>query len=158
VLKHLGEKETDVVVIDIPLEEEKLLNIALNQIKGEWDREKLSELLSKVHPAEAHLSGFSPQEIMLLVSQANERTDDLLSDYDNDRIENDNDDWENDRGNFEDDEDEEEDGEKWLADGLSYVVSISFDSADRANDWLEEHNINGSIKPGARTTVIRMDP
>ena len=157
VLKHLGEKETDAVVIDIPLEEEKLLNIALNQIKGEWDREKLSELLSKVHPAEAHLSGFSPQEIMLLVSQANERTDDLLSDYDNDRIENDNDDWENDRGNFEDDEDEEEDGEKWLSDGLSYVVSISFDSADRANDWLEEHDINGSIKPGSRTTVIRMD-
>lgn len=39
---------------------------------------------------------------------------------------------------------------------MSYVVTISFASAERADEWMEEHGIEGGIKEGARTTVIRM--
>ena len=44
VLKALGVTETEVSVVDLSMEEEKLLNVALNKIKGDWDYDKLPEL------------------------------------------------------------------------------------------------------------------
>lgn len=79
VLRHLGETETQVVAVDLPLEEEKLLNIALNKIKGEWDFDKLSGLLAEFDLVEAKMSGFSPQEIMLLVAEANTSQEDMFA-------------------------------------------------------------------------------
>ncbi len=48
VLKELGIGETYVVEVDLSLEEEKALNIALNKISGEWDFESLEELLKSL--------------------------------------------------------------------------------------------------------------
>jgi hypothetical protein len=45
VLKDLGYQEVECVVVDLSKDEEKALNIALNKISGEWDEEKLADLL-----------------------------------------------------------------------------------------------------------------
>jgi DNA modification methylase len=45
VLADLGHNEVDCVVVDIPEMKEKLLNVALNKISGEWDIPKLSDLM-----------------------------------------------------------------------------------------------------------------
>ncbi len=45
VLKDLGYQEVDVIELDIDKEQEKALNIALNKITGQWDEDKLNDLL-----------------------------------------------------------------------------------------------------------------
>lgn len=42
VMKNLGYTEVDCVIVDLDDMGEKALNIALNKIQGEWDRDKLS--------------------------------------------------------------------------------------------------------------------
>src|SRR5690348_13603315 len=44
VLKDLGYKEIDCVVVELDKTKEKALNIALNKISGEWDIPLLKEL------------------------------------------------------------------------------------------------------------------
>lgn len=44
VLKQSGETRVEVVIIQMDEDKEKLLNVALNKIEGEWDEEKLKEL------------------------------------------------------------------------------------------------------------------
>ena len=48
VLLAQGAKEVEVSVVDLPLEKEKALNIALNKISGDWDRTKLAELIDEL--------------------------------------------------------------------------------------------------------------
>lgn len=40
VLVDLGQREIDCVVVDLDLQQEKALNIALNKIQGDWDEGK----------------------------------------------------------------------------------------------------------------------
>jgi len=48
VLLERGETEIDVSVVDMPLEKEMALNIALNRIEGAWDDTKLASLLGEL--------------------------------------------------------------------------------------------------------------
>src|SRR4051812_19712796 len=48
VLTGQGAKAVDVVTVDLPIEREKLLNLALNKIQGGWDQRKLAELLDEL--------------------------------------------------------------------------------------------------------------
>jgi DNA modification methylase len=43
-----GAKEAQVSVVDLSLEKEKAINIALNKISGDWDRTKLAELIDEL--------------------------------------------------------------------------------------------------------------
>jgi len=66
VLKHLGHTHVDVVVVDLDLNQEKTLNLALNRIVGEWDEGKLAELLQGLlaDPSlDIGLTGFESAEI-----------------------------------------------------------------------------------------------
>jgi DNA modification methylase len=45
VLLAQGARQVEVSVVDLPLEKEKALNLALNQIRGQWDDRKLAQLL-----------------------------------------------------------------------------------------------------------------
>lgn len=65
VLLDLGYDTADVVVVDKTKEEEKALNIALNKITGEWDEEKLYELLIELDLSDIdmQLSGFTHNEL-----------------------------------------------------------------------------------------------
>jgi DNA modification methylase len=65
-LRVLGHKTIHVVMVDLSLEKEKVLNIQLNKISGEWDFEKLSQLLdelSKMPEIEVAETGFELPEI-----------------------------------------------------------------------------------------------
>lgn len=71
VLKARGDVEIDVVVVDLPIAQEKALNIALNKIDGDWDRDKLADLLADlaVEPSvDVTISGFDGVEIEHLIA------------------------------------------------------------------------------------------
>ncbi len=64
VLKELEYKEVECVLVDLSKDEEKALNIALNKISGEWDEEKLSDLLKDINAVGiAELTGFGLDEL-----------------------------------------------------------------------------------------------
>lgn len=63
VLSDLGDTEVDVVVVDLDKTREKLLNVALNKIRGRWDELKLKDLLRSMSPEDLKVSGFSDKEI-----------------------------------------------------------------------------------------------
>jgi DNA modification methylase len=65
-LKEQGCEEVEVSVVDLPLEKEKALNLALNKITGAWDQEKLAVLLDelcKVPEFDFTPTGFDMPEI-----------------------------------------------------------------------------------------------
>ena len=70
VMKHLGITEVDCVVVDIDDNKEKALNVALNKISGEWDDEKLADLLKELQLSgyDTSLTGFEIREIDELFS------------------------------------------------------------------------------------------
>jgi hypothetical protein len=70
-MKHLGYTETEVVLIDISLDEEKALNIALNKIEGEWDAPLLTLLLEEIGNSSVgvEVTGFDPKEIEKLFAE-----------------------------------------------------------------------------------------
>lgn len=69
VAKDLGISSIEVSVIDISLEKEKQLNIALNKISGQWDENKLAMLLKTFEDYEVELSGFDPTEATDLIDR-----------------------------------------------------------------------------------------
>ncbi|MDP4120869.1 MAG: DNA modification methylase [Bacillota bacterium] len=79
VLRDLGYKEIDVVVIDAPKEKEKLLNIALNKISGEWDFEKLYNVLSELSSeTDITLTGFDLSEFDEMIKEFENDEDSFL--------------------------------------------------------------------------------
>ena len=48
VLLAQGHRDVQVSVVDLPLAREKALNLALNKVGGDWDRNKLSDLLAEL--------------------------------------------------------------------------------------------------------------
>lgn len=65
VLKDLGYEEIDCIVVNFDKNKEKLLNIALNKISGEWDYQKLEALLQelKLDDFDTNLTGFDFDEV-----------------------------------------------------------------------------------------------
>lgn len=68
VLEAQGVEEVDVSVVDMDDISEKELNVALNKVEGEWDDQKLSELLEELGD-EANETGFTDAEIETLRGQ-----------------------------------------------------------------------------------------
>lgn len=70
VLRELGIMETEVSVVNLPLEKEKILNLALNKIIGDWDKLRLKELIIELetYPVNISLTGFDPVEIETLLN------------------------------------------------------------------------------------------
>lgn len=65
VLVELGQTEIDCVVVDMDLENEKALNIALNKVSGDWDKDKLILLISDLQGSDfdVSLTGFDAFEL-----------------------------------------------------------------------------------------------
>lgn len=65
VLLDMGINEVECVVVEMDEEKEKALNIALNKISGEWDKDKLALLISDLQGTDfdVSLTGFEPAEI-----------------------------------------------------------------------------------------------
>jgi DNA modification methylase len=81
ILVELGKTEIDCVVVDIDAENEKALNIALNKVSGDWDKDKLMLLIADLQGVDfdVSLTGFDPAEL-----------DDLFKDSLKDNIKEDN--------------------------------------------------------------------
>jgi DNA modification methylase len=65
VLKDSGVEEVECVVVNLDEEHEKALNIALNKISGEWDKDKLALLITDLQGTEFDVSitGFDQAEL-----------------------------------------------------------------------------------------------
>ena len=65
VLLDMGISEVECVVIEMNEEKEKALNIALNKISGDWDKDKLMLLIADLQGADfdVSLTGFEPAEL-----------------------------------------------------------------------------------------------
>lgn len=65
VLIDMGLTEVDCVVVEMSEDKEKALNIALNKISGEWDKDKLALLIADLQGADfdVSLTGFDPAEL-----------------------------------------------------------------------------------------------
>jgi len=65
VLKTLGYTEVDCVVVEVDKTKEKALNIALNKVTGEWNKELLADLIKDLQSLDYDVSftGFDPPEI-----------------------------------------------------------------------------------------------
>lgn len=81
VLKDMGIDEVDVVVVDMDEEKEKALNVALNKISGDWDKDKLMLLITDLQGEDFDISltGFDPEDL-----------DDLFKDEMKDGVKDDN--------------------------------------------------------------------
>ena len=71
VAKLLKMKEIAVVWIDVSLRKEKILNIGMNKISGEWDMPMLKDLLEEVNTGEEDMdmTGFDDVEIEMLMTE-----------------------------------------------------------------------------------------
>lgn len=69
IIQERGDKEVAVSVVHLDEGKEKALNIALNKISGDWDYQKLDELLSSMADEDVALTGFDDAEIQKIVKQ-----------------------------------------------------------------------------------------
>lgn len=65
VLLDMGITEVECVVVEMDAEKEKALNVALNKISGDWDKDKLTLLIADLQGVnfDVSLTGFDPGEI-----------------------------------------------------------------------------------------------
>lgn len=72
VLKTLGYTEADVIVLDVSKADEKALNIALNKIGGEWDMQKLRDVLGDltISTLDINATGYSDDELAIVLGDA----------------------------------------------------------------------------------------
>ena len=132
VLQSMGETVIPCSDVDMDDKDEKLLNIALNKIKGRWDYDKLADILRDYETELATITGFAEDEIAIILAN-NEDFDESDIDYS---------DWE---------EDEEE-----LLIGGSFVITLVFKNAELAEEWAEREGYKKQIRENSSTTVIRM--
>jgi DNA modification methylase len=81
--QELGLKEIPVVYLDITENDAKLLNVALNKISGDWDEDKLTELLAELKffdDVDELLTGFDEDELDQLIADLEEPKEGLTDD------------------------------------------------------------------------------
>lgn len=78
VLIDMGMTEVDCVVVEMSEEKEKALNVALNKISGDWDKDKLALLIADLQGADfdVSLTGFEPAELDDLLNIGADAKDD----------------------------------------------------------------------------------
>ena len=73
ILAAQGVAEVDVSVVNLSLDEEKTLNITLNKVQGDWDNDKLAELLEELEQLDIDLllTGFDQSELDKILDNVN---------------------------------------------------------------------------------------
>jgi DNA modification methylase len=74
--RRLGMSEVPAVLVDLSLDDARLLNLALNKISGDWDQELLARLLADLNAApdlDLTLSGFDDGEVAKLLKTLERR-------------------------------------------------------------------------------------
>lgn len=75
VLEALGYTEIDCIVVEVDKTKEKALNIALNKITGEWNKELLADLIKDLQDSDFDIAftGFEPPEIEQLFNSVHDK-------------------------------------------------------------------------------------
>lgn len=133
VLIDMGYESVPCSIVEMDEADEKVLNVALNKIKGQWDYDKLEEILKDFEYEVAMSSGFSAEELAVLLAN-----DDDIEDDDVDFT-----DW-------------DEPIEEQVVGG-SYVVTLVFANAKLAQKWAENEGYQDKIRESSSTTVIRIE-
>ena len=146
VLLDLGHTEAEAAVVDLDEKQEKLLNVALNRIEGQWDYEKLQDLFEEFSAEDIFATGYSDGELKTLFGGEDEDPTDLYQDDPEP---------EEDDGGDDTEEDEEDEDPDFL--GASWVVTLTFRSSRDAQRWIDRMGYDATAKAGKKTTVIRME-
>ena len=128
VCQALGIKTVQAVVVDLPLEREKLLNINLNKTGSDWEYLKLEELFKEFDPEELSITGFDDDEIKKIADLIGDVPDNVL----------DNPSKEQTQEAVEEDATPENEGK--------FSVYVSFGSKEEAEDWLEQEGFSEKFK------------
>lgn len=145
VLKASGEAEVEVVLVEMDEDKEKLLNIALNKIDGEWDYKKLEAMFEEIEAEDIKFTGFSQEELDNLF-------DGGLPDWDDtgegaEEQEKDNDDG--------DDPDVEKPEKPAVL--KEFNIYLSFPTKEAAEKWLKDQGIDLEYQGTGRNITIRME-
>lgn len=75
VATDLGYTEVPCAIVDLDLDHEKALNVALNKITGEWNKELLADLIEELDASEFDVgfTGFDPPEIEQLMNSVHDK-------------------------------------------------------------------------------------
>lgn len=141
VLKQSGETRVEVVIIQMDEDKEKLLNVALNKIEGEWNEEKLKELFDEVDDEDIKFTGFTEEDIEALY-------DGEEPDYDED---------EEPEEQEEKDSSPKEEKEEKDPDLREFSVFLSFSTKEAAEAWLEERGVETEYQGTSRNITIKME-
>ena len=89
VLKADGAKEVQVSVVNLSLTDEKALNLALNKIQGDWDQDKLAQLLDDLtqeQDFDLGLTGFDLADPEPPIQTADDDHDAVEDEFDADEL------------------------------------------------------------------------
>lgn len=142
VLKAMGITETTAVVVNLDEDKERLLNITLNKLEGQWDFEKLQALFDEIPEEDIPVTGFSKEELDELFRDA-ETDEDLFGDAYEEGAAGDSASHESDSSG------EKEAGE--------FTVFLSFPSKDQAENWMKNEGIERDFPHTGRNLVIHME-
>lgn len=143
VLKASGATEVEVVLVEMDEDKEKLLNIALNKIDGEWDYKKLEAMFEEIEAEDIKFTGFSQEELDNLFDEGLPDWDDTGEDTEG-------------HDNDEEDEPETETPEKPAA-LKEFNIFLSFPTKEAAEKWLKDRGIDLEYQGTARNITIRME-
>lgn len=132
VLLANGETEAEVILVDLDDTKEKALNLALNKIDGEWDFDKLDNMLEGLDKADIIFTGFTEEEIFGAYQA--EDFDDLPDEPTESKP-------------------PKEKAESEPSDG--FIIYLSFPDQASADEWLAEEG-TGKATNGSRNVTIKM--
>lgn len=143
VLKASGAQEVEVVLVEMDGEQEKLLNIAMNKIDGEWDYKKLEALFDEIEADDIKFTGFTPEELDNLFDAGTPDWGDGEGE--------DGTDGETDAG---DEKPETPEKPQVLKE---FNIFLSFPSKELAEKWLADRGVDLTYAGTARNITIRME-
>lgn len=154
ILLENGVTETEVMIVDLDDEKEKLLNIAMNRIEGDWEWSKLESLLKEFSADELSVTGFTIAEIESIFEMNAEDAGSIYAPG----VEEDDTDAED-----YNEEDADYEGEETLDDGAASqmdntpcTVYLSFSDKEAAENWLASQGIDRKFDR-SQNIIVRME-
>ncbi len=141
VLKAMGKTETEVVIIELDEEKEKLLNIALNKIDGDWDYKKLQDLFKEFSDEDIQFTGYTTEELDGLFGEAD--ASDPTYSYEDDTEES--------------DDEPEKVEKKQEKPEKEFSIYFSFATKEAAEKWLKDRGQERVFEGTTRNITIRME-
>lgn len=146
VCKALGMKEVQVVLVDLNPTRERLLNLSLNKICGDWDYSKLENLFQEFSLEDLGITGFDASEIEQITANVRQAAQDVQSAIDEQHAH-----------PFDaetiDEEDDGSDGEAAGGGARDFTVYLSFPDRASAEKWLDEQGIEAAFSSSRTVNV-----